>query len=240
MLSLALAGTALVMGAAGSLHCAAMCVAPCAAVTGGRRGGMAAFHAGRLLGYAAAGAMVAASVGGLLRWEATSGALRPLWLMVHLAALAMGAFLFWRAEPPRWVLRLWTTRAPAAVGIPVASLGAGAVALSPVRTAGAGLAGLAWLAWPCGLLHAALTVAALAEGPWQGAGVMAAFALGSSPGLLAGPWLLARLGGAGMRGGPAGGSGVRMATRLSGAMLAAGSLWALGHGLWAQIRAFCG
>ncbi|WP_431265854.1 hypothetical protein ACQ859_11295 [Roseateles chitinivorans] len=69
---------------------------------------------------------------------------------------------------------------------------------------------------------------------------MAAFALGSSPGLLAGPWLLARLGRAGGGSGLAGGSGVRIATRLSGAMLAAGSLWALGHGLWAQIRAFCG
>ncbi|WP_431289058.1 sulfite exporter TauE/SafE family protein [Roseateles chitinivorans] len=254
MLSLALTGTAFVMGAAGSLHCAAMCVAPCAAVTAGRRRGIAAFQIGRMLGYAAGGAVVAASVGGLLRWESTTGALRPLWLMVHLAALAMGAFLLWRAAPPRWVLRLWTTPAPAAVGIPVAALaaGQGAVALSPARTAGAGLAGLAWLAWPCGLLQSALTVAALAEGPWQGAGVMAAFALGSSPGLLAGPWLLARLGRVGRRGnpggpggagdgrGPAGASGVRIATRLSGAMLAAGSLWALGHGLWAQIRAFCG
>jgi uncharacterized protein len=255
MLSLALAGTAFVMGAAGSLHCAAMCVAPCAAVTAGRRGGLAAFQAGRLLGYAAGGAVVAASVGGLLRWESTSGALRPVWLMVHLAALAMGIFLLWRAEPPRWVLRLWTTRAPAAVGIPVGALrgggdggggGGGRIAWSPARTAGAGLAGLAWLAWPCGLLQSALTVAALAEGPWQGAGVMAAFALGSSPGLLAGPWLLACLGRSGGRrgsaglGGPAGGSGVRIATRLSGAMLAGGSLWALGHGLWAQIRAYCG
>jgi sulfite exporter TauE/SafE len=174
MLSLALAGTAFVMGAAGSLHCAAMCVAPCTAVTGGRRGGIAAFQTGRLMGYATGGAVVAASVGGLLRWEAASGALRPLWLMVHLAALAMGAFLLWRAEPPRWVWRLWTTRASAAVGIPVGALGGGGIAWSPARTAGAGIAGLAWLAWPCGLLQSALTVAALAEGPWQGAGVMAA------------------------------------------------------------------
>ena len=68
---------------------------------------------------------------------------------------------------------------------------------------------------------------------------MAAFALGSSPGLVAGPWLLARLGGAD-RGVASGGSGVRIATRLSGVMLAAGALWALGHGLWAQIRAYCG
>ena len=36
------------------------------------------------------------------------------------------------------------------------------------------------------------------------------------------------------------GRGVRLATRLSGGMLAAGALWALGHGVWAQIRAYCG
>lgn len=239
MLTLALAGSAFLMGVAGSLHCAAMCVTPCAAVTGGRRAGIALFQAGRLLGYAAGGAAVAASVGGLLRWELATGVLRPVWLALHLAVLALGAFLVWRGESPPWVARLWTARAPAAVGIPVAALGGGGVALTPARSAAAGLAGFAWLAWPCGLLQSALVVAALAEAPWQGAGVMAAFALGSSPGLLAGPWLLARL--AGRRGGEAaGGAAVRFATRLSGALLAAGALWALAHGLWAQVRATCG
>lgn len=247
MFSIALAGSAFLMGAAGSLHCAAMCVAPCAAVTAGRACGVAAFQAGRLIGYAAGGALVAASVGGLLRWEAGSGAARPLWLVLQLAVLALGAFLLWRGEAPRWVNRFWTLRAPAAVGIPVRAMGGGGVALSPVRTAASGLAGLCWLAWPCGLLQSALTVAALAEGPWQGAAVMAAFAAGSSPGLLAGPWLLRRLGGKpggtdkpGGGDGRSGGPGVRFATRLSGGMLAAGALWALGHGVWAQIRAYCG
>jgi len=240
MLTLALAGSAFLIGIAGSLHCAAMCVAPCAAVTGGRRGAVLLFQAGRILGYAAGGAVVAAGVGGLLRWELASGALRPVWLALHLSVLALGVFLLWRAEAPRWVARLWTARAPAAAGIPVAALGVGAVALTPARSTAAGVAGLAWLAWPCGLLQSALTVAALAEGPWQGGGVMAAFAVGSSPGLLAGPWLLRKLNGAAGSAGAAGGAGVRFATRLSGALLAAGALWALGHGLWAQIRAYCG
>ncbi|MDH0866308.1 sulfite exporter TauE/SafE family protein [Mitsuaria sp. GD03876] len=235
MLWLALVGSAFLMGAIGSPHCAAMCVAPCAAVTAGRRSGMALFQAGRVLGYAAGGAAVAASVGGLLRWESTTGALRPVWLALQLAVLAFGVFLLLRAEFPRWLARLWTARAPAAVGIPVGTLGHGAVALTPTRAAASGLAGLAWLAWPCGLLQSALTVAALAEAPWQGAAVMAAFAAGSSPGLLAGPWFLARLGGRRL-----GGPGVRFATRLSGALLAAGAIWGLGHGAWAQVRAYCG
>jgi len=239
MLTFALAGSAFFMGVVGCVHCAAMCVAPCAAASGGGRAGAVAFQGGRLLSYAAGGAFAAASVGGLLRWEMASGALRPLWLLVQLAALMFGLFLAWRAEPPRWATRRWTARAPTASVVPVGALAGGGVAFTPARTTGAGLAGLAWLAWPCGLLQSALTVAALANGPWQGAAVMAAFALGSAPGLIAGPWLLTRLGGAD-RGGAAGGSGVRIATRLSGVMLVAGALWALGHGLWAQLRAYCG
>ena len=239
MLTLALAGSAFLMGVVGCVHCAAMCVAPCAVVSGGRRAGVAAFHGGRLLGYAAGGAVAAASVGGLLRWEIASGALRPLWLGVQLAALMFGLLLAWRAELPGWAVWRWTGRTPARLSVPAGALTGGGVAFTPARTASAGLAGVAWLAWPCGLLQSALTVAALADGPWQGAAVMAAFALGSSPGLVAGPWLLARLGGAD-RGVASGGSGVRIATRLSGVMLAAGALWALGHGLWAQIRAYCG
>ncbi len=183
MLSLALAGTALVMGAAGSLHCAAMCVAPCAAVTGGRRGGMAAFQAGQAAGLRGGRGP---GRGQRRRPAALGGDLRGL-----AAAVADGASrgagdggvpLLARGAAAV-VLRLWTTRAPAAVGIPVASLGAGAVVLSPCAPLAPRLAGLAWLAWPCGLLHAVLTVAALAEGPWQGAGVMAAFALALIAGL---------------------------------------------------------
>lgn len=274
MLDAALAGSAFLMGVAGSLHCAAMCVAPCAAVTGGRRDGVFLFQTGRLIGYAIGGAIVAASVGGLLRWESSAGWLRPVWLAMHLGVLALGLSLAWRAEQPLWWRRLWAARTPASLGVPAAALAGGGVAWagagrSTGRLAGALGAGLAWLAWPCGLLQSALMTAALANGPWQGAGVMAAFALGSSPGLLAGPWLLAWLGRLGRQGRvrsaaataatgepdpqvPAGdaaasggtasadGAGVRWATRLSGVLLAAGAVWALGHGVWAQVRAYCG
>lgn len=249
MFALTLVGSAFLMGLAGSLHCAAMCAAPCAAVTGGTRASMWALQAGRLIGYAAGGAAVAASVGGLLRWETVSGALRPVWLFLHLGLLALGVFLVWRARWPAWMQRIWSARTPEFVGLPVVALtGAGVATFSTRsrRPRSALIAGMLWLAWPCGMLQAALMVAALAEGPWHGAAVMAAFAAGSSPGLAAGIGLLNWRPGSTRDADVAGsaeadgGRGVRLATRLSGGMLAAGALWALGHGVWAQIRAYCG
>jgi sulfite exporter TauE/SafE len=76
---------------------------------------------------------------------------------------------------------------------------------------------------PCGLLYSALLVAALSPGPWQGAGVMLLFALGSSVSLLAGPWLWRLLG----RARPSSGA---WAVRLAGAALLAMSVWALWMG----------
>lgn len=267
-LDLTLVGSALLMGAAGSLHCAAMCGAPCAAVTSGARWpAMGSFQLGRAIGYAAGGAIAAASVSGLVRWGETVAWMRPLWLALHLGALALGLFLLWRGEQPGWLQRMWPQRPAHEAGVPLTALRDRQVALAaPVR---AGAVGLAWLAWPCGLLQSALVVAALASGPWQGAAVMAAFALASSPGLMAGPWLLRQLG-TWTRGRPGGqGGGWRLAgaarslsaedvgrsaalpvstgarelswaTRLSGGLLMAGACWALGHGVWAQIRAYCG
>lgn len=297
MLDLALMGSAFLMGMAGSVHCVSMCAAPCAAVTGGRGTSSAAFHAGRVTSYSLAGAVAASSIGLLWQWEQAASWLRPLWLGLHLAVLALGLWLLWRGEQPLWMQRRWG-RAPS-----------GAAAGS--ATGRSTLAGLAWVAWPCGLLQSALLVAALATGPVTGALVMAAFALGSSPGLWAGPWLLRRLAqtrarpakvsviqwwgrAPGPAAGPAlasvagslatslaatgpampapnagspshagpepgsslsrdtdadlhratspdtGAAGLRWATRLSGLLLSAAALWALGHGLWVQIRAYCG
>lgn len=297
MLELALMGSAFLMGMAGSVHCVSMCAAPCAAVTGGAGRSSVAFQVGRLTSYSAAGAVAASSIGLLWQWEQAAAWLRPLWLALHLAVLALGLWLLWRGEQPLWMQRRWG-RTPSVLqaggaadpdGRRVGSLagrsGGGAGPADPNGDGrGAGhhadsragvrsiLAGLAWVAWPCGLLQSALLVAALATGPWTGALVMSAFAIGSSPGLWAGPWLLRRLaqtrGGSpdgrpdmspvvsvirwggrapAMAGGPAlvaeaasGAAGLRWATRLSGFLLSAAALWALGHGLWVQIRAYCG
>jgi sulfite exporter TauE/SafE len=57
----------------------------------------------------------------------------------------------------------------------------------------AGLLGVVTPLLPCGLLWAALLVAAHSGGPVQGAATMALFAVGSSPLLLTGPVLLSRI-----------------------------------------------
>lgn len=217
----ALAASAFLMGVAGAPHCALMCSAPCAAVVGrdglAQRAGLPAFGAGRLIGYAGAGALIAAGSAGL---GTLGGApmLRPLWSLVHIGAIALGCWLMWKARPPAWL-----------AATPSSPLSA---TYRPVRWAGrlprhtrSGLAGLGWVAIPCGLLQSALLVAALASGPVGGALVMASFAAASSLGLWFGPAIVRRFGKL------LGGGHATVAVRLAGLLLATSSLVAVGHGL---------
>lgn len=226
------------MGLAGAPHCAAMCGAACAAASGGARpgmGGPAAFQLGRLASYAAGGALAASSVASMAALAQLAPMVRPLWTLLHAAVLAIGVWMLATGEMPRWMGRVgrpWRPVAQAAGWQPVRG---------PVRGAlrPAGLGAL-WVAWPCGLLQSALLIAALADTPWEGAAAMAAFALASSLGLLAGPALWLRL----SRGGGAAASGAganvsAWAARIAGASLAAASAWALGHGLWHKALAWC-
>ena len=219
----ALAVTGLVMGLAGGPHCIAMCGAPCAGVAracGGPRPGRAllAVHAGRVFSYAVGGAVVAGSVSALAGWAPTVAWLRPLWGMVHLAALALGLWLLWAARQPAWL---------ATMGQQIGRRLAVAPGGLPRRhgTLRAALLGSLWVAWPCGLLQSALVVAALASGPLSGAAVMATFGLGSAISLWAGPALWWRLAGA-----TGGNASQALAVRLAGLVLASASLWALAHG----------
>lgn len=227
----ALVTSALLMGLAGAPHCTAMCGAACAGLSRGGAGPAWSFHLARVLSYALGGALAAASVGWAAQLGQASALLRPLWVMLHMAALGLGLFLLWRGRQPAWLENLGA-RSERLLRVSVAGLGAGQAVISapPTASARAGLAGLAWLAWPCGLLQSALVVAALASGPLQGAAVMTAFAAASGLGLVLGPMLLARLFGQG---------GSAWAVRLAGLSLAAASLWALGHGVWAQVAAWC-
>lgn len=263
-----LLSSAVLMGLAGSAHCLAMCGAACTALTGPGEGAgagdpaprpaaarapLVAFHLGRALSYAAAGAVVATGVGALSTLGQTVGVLRPLWTLVHLAALVLGVWLLWQGRQPAWMERLGTVRSGAAAavavdvprpgqGITSASAGARRGSAGPVvarRVLRAGGAGALWAAWPCGLLQSALLVAALASRPWQGALVMAGFAAGSAAGLLLGPWLWWRL--AGRRPDTARAQHWSvLSVRLAGLALAAASAWALGHGLWLRVAAWCG
>lgn len=242
----ALVAAALALGLAGLPHCVAMCAAPCAAVTG-RAGpaGQAGFHLMRVASYAAVGALAAASVGTLGVLADMSPMLKPLWSAVHAAALALGLWLALKGRQPAWLERVG--RRPALTTGAVA--GGGQVMLGP-RGGGLGAtaAGALWAAWPCGLLQSAVLVAALANSPWGGAGVMAAFALTSGLALTAAPWLWRRLGAGGQGGAAAGGLRSRLqgwvggtaGVRLAGVLLAAASGWALTSGVWHKVAAYCG
>lgn len=215
---LGLLAAAALAGAAGSPHCVAMCGAACAGI-GTTPARALAFQAGRLGGYALLGAAVAASAGALQWAAAQSLLLKPLWAMFHVAVVVLGLSLLWLGAQPAWLDRgaqqLWR-------GLRLRTLG-----IDSRRWPA--LAGLLWALLPCGLLYSALMLAALADGPLGGAAVMATFAAASGAGLQFGSALWRRLR---VRAG-------RWGVRVAGAALAAASAWALGHGLWDEIRAYC-
>lgn len=224
----ALFASALALGLAGAPHCVAMCAAPCAAVTG--RGGTSAslaFHLTRAAGYALAGGLAAASVNSLGALAAVSPMFKPLWSLVHAAALALGLWLALMGRQPAWMERLGRP------GGASASRGDWQVLRGPGRAAAAGAL---WVAWPCGLLQSAVLVAALADTAWTGAAVMTVFAMATGLGLSLAPWLWRRVGGGGRVSVMAGTVGVRVA----GVLLAAASGWALTSGLWMRVAAYCG
>lgn len=204
------------MGLAGGTHCVAMCGAACAGIgqaAGAAQGrALLAFQAGRVLGYAGLGALAAASMQGLGWLTVQSVALRPLWTFLHLAAIALGLLLLWRAQQPPWVEALGRF------------LWVRARALGVRNGAAPALLGILWALLPCGLLYSAVMVSALAGSVAGGALLMALFALGSGITLWAGPRLWLRW--AARREVPAlsGDWGVRLAGAALAAS-AAGALW---------------
>ena len=221
----------LLMGLASSPHCALMCSAPCAAIARSCAAGasstraLLAWHGGRALAYTLAGSIAASAVALVAGWAAGSAIVRPLWTMLQAAVLVLGGALLWSGRMPRWV-----DGAAQSLGRAVPIVGPHATAAT--RGSGArraGLVGLGWFAMPCAVLYGALAVAALGAGPLEGAAVMAAFAVGSAPGLVGLPFIWQRL--------------ARMpqtsALRLAGAMLVLGSAWALWHGMEGASGAWC-
>lgn len=226
--------SALMMGLAGGPHCAAMCgaafggVADCHGPHGpaGAVRAMAALQIGRLAGYAAAGALVAASVSALAGLGVAAPVLRPLWALVHVGAIALGACLMWQGRAPAWLAGAGSRAAAALQTQPLRFV---ARVPAPVRSTAIGAC---WALMPCGLLQSALIVAALASDALQGATVMGVFAASSALGLLAGPLLWRRLRHA--RWLPA---APTLPVRLAGALLIAASGFALAHGLGDAIDA---
>ena len=223
-MTLSLAATAVLMGLAGGPHCIAMCGAACAGIgqAGAPRGTLAIgwFQVGRLTGYTLLGALAAASMQGLGWLTVQSAALRPLWTMVHVAAVLLGAMLLIWARQPVW-LEWGARRVWARVRTVTQRFGLAA----PLGV------GVAWALLPCGLLYSAAMVAALAGSVTGGAAVMALFALGSGLTLWLGPWLLLRLGRSG-RG--------AWGMRLAGLALLLTSAWGLWMGLMHDQAPWCG
>ncbi|SDZ99078.1 sulfite exporter TauE/SafE family protein [Variovorax sp. YR216] len=234
----ALLGTAFLMGLAGGPHCVAMCGAACAGVirivrapqggaasvtSGGSlqgQGATLAFHAGRIASYAAAGAVAAMTVQGIGLASERIAALRPFWVLLHVAVLMWGLSLAVLGRQPVWAHRLGGTLQ---------------ARLRPLTgsTAGVLATGALWGAMPCGLLYSALMLAGLADGPLQGAMAMAGFGAGSGVSLIAAPWLWQRLSTS------AGIARKEWGSRLAGALLAAVAFHALWADLARQIDLWC-
>lgn len=231
-MELALILSAALMGLAGAPHCMAMCGGISAGVVqrcsagGNPNQATLAFHLGRLLSYAVGGAVAASSVALLRSLGDSASVFRPLWVLLHLAALGFGLWLLWTGRQPEWMQGKGRALPPEMAAQGWQKL------QGPLK---AGATGSLWVAWPCGLLQSALIVATLAGSAVSGAAVMAAFAIASSLGLLLGPSLWLRLAGPGAASLTAG----AWAVRLAGAGLAGASAWALGHGLWQRVAAIC-
>lgn len=219
---LVLAGLA--MGVAATPHCTLMCGAPCASLTQGCARSAAGFHLGRGIGYMAGGALAAGSVAALGAWGEAAPALRPFWTLLHLGFLALGLWWLVAGRHPAWMRR--------SSAVPVQFVG------RRKRSWKAALAGLLWVAWPCAALQSALLLSALANSAAGGALVMAAFTVGSMPGLAAAPWAWARWR-ASRGGAPASDQLTLLGHRIAGAGLVVASGWALTHGLWERIAAWC-
>jgi sulfite exporter TauE/SafE len=185
--------------AGGVTHCAGMCAPFVLAQVGARaaQGGadgllgrlsgaaLLPYHLGRMLGYAALGALAGGSAGLLAQVTGL------LWL---LAALLLAAALMMALQasarlPERWRPRLHLPALPGP-GARLAGL-IGPLLAAPTGWRGVGL-GLALSALPCGLLYAALAGAAATGSALAGAIAMAAFVAGTVPAMV-GVALLGRL-----------------------------------------------
>lgn len=180
--------TAFLMGLGGAPHCATMCGLACASAL--PKGVPMLTFVGRACGYAALGGVAAVSSGGVATWGRQVSFLQPLWVMALLACCFVG---LWMAK---------TGATPASLDRFGRSLYEQmrqrlAPRFSPSRASGPFsrgvhqcVAGVAWAALPCGLLYAAVMIAALAQSAAGGAAVMLAFAVPSTVGVWAAPALL--------------------------------------------------
>jgi len=190
-------------GLLSSIHCAAMC-GPLAAAQGVRAGAAATaqYAGGRILSYAAAGALAGAS--GRALFSVTGPLVGALLSAAFAGALLVVAVRLWRAPRAHPPIAIGKRRRPLAARI-----------ISAVRPGPFAFGALTALL-PCGALWAALALAAGTGGAAAGAAAMLAFAATSSAGLLAGGWL-----GAAIRRRPLGARRALAVLLVAGALIAA-------------------
>lgn len=253
-MSVTLLLTALAMGLAATPHCAAMCGAACAGLTGTGQGpAVSARSDGAATTHLASRSALAGSVIALREVVTDrraiafhAGRVSGYGMAGALAATATQGLAWLTAQGGAW-RPLWTlfhllvlawglsllvmARQPdwaQRVGLQLWAR------IRPQVQSGGGLfaAGLLWVFMPCGLLWSALLVASLTASPWEGALAMGLFAKASSLGLLLMPALMARLR-------SAQGPGKDWGTRLAGVVLVIAALAALGMDLGRQIIDYC-
>jgi sulfite exporter TauE/SafE len=178
-------GTAFLAGLLGSSHCVGMCGGIAAALANGQPAAPAVrtllplvHGCGRILSYAAAGALAATLGVAALRQLADqhwSALLRlcaaSVMIIIGLnLALAPWTPVAWLRTPERWGALLWRRVMPVlSRRLPRAAL--------PRALA----AGLLWGWLPCGLVYSALLAAATSGSPLRGALTMLAFGAGTVP-----------------------------------------------------------
>jgi sulfite exporter TauE/SafE len=177
------------LGLASGVHCAGMCGGIVTAFSLAKRDRaatfprLALFNAGRISSYALGGAIAGAI--GALGWYAT-GAQAALSVVASVVLALVGMHLAGLRGPmlllERFGVPLWRRIQPIAVSFS-----------SKQDIVSAYAAGLAWGWLPCGLVYGALSAAAFAGSPAEGAAAMLAFGLGTAPWLLAAGAAAARL-----------------------------------------------
>ena len=234
-MDLALFLSALMLGAAGAPHCAAMCGPASASLLRGcsqrtphaLAAGLPSGARGRLCHRRGGGRI---QRGALAQLGQLSPVLRPLWTLLHCAALGLGLWLLWQGRQPAWLENLGrgTSR--------LAPQQAGPGGWQRMHGPGQGHLGRASVG---GL---ALRPAAVGAGG-GGAGQHGLGWRGGDGGLCRGQRGRPDAGAVGLRP-PYGGGATALqvnawAVRLAGAALAAASAWAMGHDLIQRVVAYC-
>lgn len=228
---------ALLLGLAASGHCLLMCggISAALGVASARRSDgrarvllLVGYQLGRIASYALAGLLLGGALGAVVGWLDIEALRRALRLLSAFALLLAALVVFGRLRERGTGLgqRLWQRIAP---------LGR---RLLPVSSLPRALAfGMVWGWMPCGFVYTVLVIAALQGDAIGSAATMAAFGLGTLPGMLAaglGAQRVARLGAQ-----PAARKAAGWVLLASAALTAAGPWLPATHGLHGWLPLVC-